>query len=352
MVVVVSMVGVHRLTIGFGLITLLWLLQLVAASSQLDNRQRRQPSHRPFTNHLSTRYASHPPRSNFERESLAAYDRSPSTPRAWPATLSKRGVPGMAGDIEWMGFYGSLLAVPTMLSILGIVTNYNLEKSYFNSQLNAQYYKQTREMLRAHTTKLIQDQEQKFAAAGVKWNGMMYDASGHVRGGARLPEWNGRVVAGPVTQTQTQMQMQTQASGVGGGGAGGAGGAGVGRATAEGAGRPGGTNASNGAEGAGTGPGGTDGGATSTVGAGEAGSQGGAAGPGPGSPARGAGGAGNEAAGSGSTQTSEPGQGQLSGARDRGGERGSDATGDAGGGQANATDSDADDGDDGDEGER
>lgn len=103
----------------------------------------------------------------------------------------------MAGDIEWMGFYGSLLAVPTMLSVLGIVTNYNLEKSYFNSQLNAQYYKQTREMLRAHSAKLIQDQEAKFAKAGQTWNGMIFNKDGEVNSGVKLPMWNGKFVGVP-----------------------------------------------------------------------------------------------------------------------------------------------------------
>ncbi|KAJ9478246.1 hypothetical protein PHBOTO_001803 [Pseudozyma hubeiensis] len=116
------------------------------------------------------------------------------TPSRSTPTLSRRGVPGMPGDIEWMGFYGSLLAVPTMLSVLGIVTNYNLEKSYFNSQLNAEYYRQTREMLRAHTAKLIKEQEEKFAKQGTTWKGMVYDQDGNVRTGVRAHSWGGRVL--------------------------------------------------------------------------------------------------------------------------------------------------------------
>ncbi|SNX83196.1 uncharacterized protein MEPE_01902 [Melanopsichium pennsylvanicum] len=111
--------------------------------------------------------------------------------------VTKRGLPGIPGDIEWMGFYGALLAVPTMLSVLGIVTNYNVQKSYYNSQINAQYYKQTREMLRAHTAKLIQEQEAKFANAGQTWPGMIYGADGEVNKGVSLPSYAGRLVGSP-----------------------------------------------------------------------------------------------------------------------------------------------------------
>lgn len=135
--------------------------------------------------------------------------------RKHPPHPTKRGVPGLPGDIEWMGFYGSLLAVPTMLSILGIQTNYNLEKSYFNSQLNAQYYKQSRELLRAHAAKLTRNQEEKFAKAGVTWPGMMYDKDGQVRG-----EWGGS--GGEIERVAE--------SGQNGGGAGRGGGAGKGEA--------------------------------------------------------------------------------------------------------------------------
>ncbi|TKY87090.1 hypothetical protein EX895_003767 [Sporisorium graminicola] len=133
------------------------------------------------------------------------HQHSTTAPRDTGA-FDKRGVAGIAGDIEWMGFYGSLLAVPTMLSVLGIVTNYNLEKSYYNSQLNAQYYKQTREMLRAHSAKLIREQEQKFAQAGVKWQGMIYDKDGNLRPGAHAPSWHGQAIGAPPTAAQGAAQ--------------------------------------------------------------------------------------------------------------------------------------------------
>lgn len=129
-------------------------------------------------------------------------------------TIDKRGLPGIAGDIEWMGFYGSLLAVPTMLSVLGIITNYNLEKSYFNSQLNAQYYRQTREMLRAHSAKLIQEQEAKFAKAGQTWTGMIYNADGELNKGVTPPSWNGKMVGTP--QKTAEEPGPANANGTGG----------------------------------------------------------------------------------------------------------------------------------------
>uniref|UniRef100_V5GNW9 Uncharacterized protein n=1 Tax=Kalmanozyma brasiliensis (strain GHG001) TaxID=1365824 RepID=V5GNW9_KALBG len=120
----------------------------------------------------------------------------PTAPFSGVNTVAKRGIPGRPGDIEWMGFYGSLLAVPTMLSILGIQTNYNLEKSYFNSQLNAQYYKQSRELLRAHALKLTRDQEMKFAKAGYRWPGMIWDADGNMR----VPGSEGSAVGVPTQE--------------------------------------------------------------------------------------------------------------------------------------------------------
>ncbi|SPC66950.1 uncharacterized protein UHOD_02509 [Ustilago sp. UG-2017b] len=114
-----------------------------------------------------------------------------------PKTVAKRGLAGIPGDIEYMGFFGSLLAIPTMISYLGIQTNYNLQKSYFNSQIQAEYYKQSREMLRAHAAKLIQEQEKKFAKAGQTWPGMVYDAEGNLRQGAKVPMSGGKVVDVP-----------------------------------------------------------------------------------------------------------------------------------------------------------
>lgn len=111
--------------------------------------------------------------------------------------IRKRGPAGIPGDIEYMGFFGSLLAIPTMLSYLGIQTNYNLERSYFNSQINAEYYKQSREMLRAHAAKLIQEQEKKFAAAGQSWPGMIYNKDGEVNGGVRKPMVGGVEISLP-----------------------------------------------------------------------------------------------------------------------------------------------------------
>ncbi len=93
----------------------------------------------------------------------------------------------LPGSVEHMAFYSSLLAIPTILSIMGIVTYHNLEKAYFNSQINAQYYKTNRDMLKAHAAKLIQDQETKFAKAGYKWDGMIYNANGEVNKGAKVP---------------------------------------------------------------------------------------------------------------------------------------------------------------------
>ncbi|SPO23190.1 uncharacterized protein UTRI_01868 [Ustilago trichophora] len=119
------------------------------------------------------------------------------------AVVIKRGVAGLAGDIEYMGLFGSILAIPGMLSIMGFVTDYNLEKSYFNSELNLNYWKQSRDMLRAHTAALIKKQEQKFAQAGTTWNGMIYNADGRVNPGAKLPSWAGRTVAVPEQEDKT-----------------------------------------------------------------------------------------------------------------------------------------------------
>lgn len=119
------------------------------------------------------------------------------------AVVIKRGVAGLAGDIEYMGFYGGILAIPGMLSIMGFITDYNLEKSYFNSEINLNYWKQSREMLRAHTAALIKKQEQKFAQAGTTWNGMVYNADGQVNPGAKLPSWAGRTVAEPEQEDKT-----------------------------------------------------------------------------------------------------------------------------------------------------
>lgn len=197
------MVCIAHLCFQFLLFSL--LLSSLVHGEEAQPRPRKRPNrqHEPFT--------SSPP-------SAPPSTQPPSSParllgiRKLP--VSKRGVPGLAGDIEWMGFYGSLLAVPTMLSILGIQTNYNLEKSYFNSQLNAQYYKQSRELLRAHAAKLTRDQEEKFAKAGVTWPGMMFDSEGQVRsewgGTGEATEGAGRV-ARPVTANE---------SGEGGSGAG------------------------------------------------------------------------------------------------------------------------------------
>ena len=136
-------------------------------------------------------------------------------------SVEKRGMRGRAGDIEWMGYFGSLISIPTMLSVLGIVTNYNLERSYFNSQINAQYYKQTREMLRAHAAKLIREQEMKFAKSGQTWNGMIYDQDGNVNAGAKMPTWNGNVVAMPPTAEEQSAVTVGGAGGAGGTGSGG-----------------------------------------------------------------------------------------------------------------------------------
>ncbi|CBQ71903.1 conserved hypothetical protein [Sporisorium reilianum SRZ2] len=176
-----------RFVVRLLLITLVWTT-LISASDT---------SHRCRKRHCRQRHSSPPPpraSSDDKPPQRFKYVRKPAASAAAPSALDKRGIPGIPGDIEWMGFYGSLLAIPTMLSVLGIVTNYNLEKSYFNSQLNAQYYKQTREMLRAHSAKLIREQEQKFAQAGYQWNGMIYDKDGNVRAGAQAPSWHGTVI--------------------------------------------------------------------------------------------------------------------------------------------------------------
>ncbi|KAI3481761.1 hypothetical protein L1887_55608 [Cichorium endivia] len=85
---------------------------------------------------------------------------------------------------------------------MGIVTNYNLEKSYFNSQINAQYYKQSRELLKAHAAQLIREQETKFAKAGVTWQGMVYDKDGNANPGASLPSSKGTVLLPPQQENQ------------------------------------------------------------------------------------------------------------------------------------------------------
>ncbi len=125
--------------------------------------------------------------------------------------LQRRGLPARPGDIEVFGYWGSLLAIPTLLSVMGIVTNYNLEKSYFNSQINAQYYKQSREMLKAHAAQLIQEQESKFAKAGVTWQGMVYDKDGHANPGAKLPSSKGVVLLPPQQQLQPGQVQTSQA---------------------------------------------------------------------------------------------------------------------------------------------
>ncbi|SJX61775.1 uncharacterized protein SRS1_12760 [Sporisorium reilianum f. sp. reilianum] len=180
-----------RFVVRLLLITLVWTI-LISASDT---------SHRCRKRHCRQRHSSPPPpraSSDDKPPQRFKYVRKPAASAAAPSALDKRGIPGIPGDIEWMGFYGSLLAIPTMLSVLGIVTNYNLEKSYFNSQLNAQYYKQSREMLRAHSAKLIREQEQKFAQAGYQWNGMVYDKDGNVRPGAQAPSWHGTVIGAPL----------------------------------------------------------------------------------------------------------------------------------------------------------
>lgn len=159
---------------------------------------------------------------------------SPPSTSPPSSTIDKRGIPGIPGDIEYMGFYGSLIAVPTLLSVLGIITNYNLEKSYFNSQLNAQYYRQNREMLKAHAAKLIKDQETKFAKAGYTWNGMIWDGEGKVRPGVRVPSSRGRDISVP--QDPKDSKDPKKGEDAGGEGQSGGGGEGDGQTA-----RPGGT---------------------------------------------------------------------------------------------------------------
>ncbi len=91
----------------------------------------------------------------------------------------------------------------------GIVTNYNLEKSYFNSQINAQYYKQSRELLKAHAAQLIREQETKFAKAGVTWQGMVYDKDGNANPGAKLPSSRGVVLLPPEKQEGQEQAPKT-----------------------------------------------------------------------------------------------------------------------------------------------
>lgn len=150
-----------------------------------------------------------------------------------PKTVAKRGLAGRPGDIEYMGFFGSLLAIPTLISYLGIQTNYNLQKSYYNSQIQAEYYKQSREMLRAHATKLIQDQEKKFAKAGQTWPGMIYDAEGNLRQGAKPPAIGGKVVDAP-PKPERQGVGAGDAGGVAGSSGTGVGGSGAGVGAGEG----------------------------------------------------------------------------------------------------------------------
>ncbi|GAK63520.1 uncharacterized protein PAN0_003d1725 [Moesziomyces antarcticus] len=135
--------------------------------------------------------------------------RSSSTSPNVDDKIEKRGIPARPGDIEVFGYYGSLLAIPTLLSVMGIVTNYNLEKSYFNSQINAQYYKQSREMLKAHAAQLIREQEQKFAKAGVTWQGMTYDKNGNANPGAKLPSSKGVVLLPPEKEEGQEQAPKT-----------------------------------------------------------------------------------------------------------------------------------------------
>ncbi|PWZ00566.1 hypothetical protein BCV70DRAFT_216743 [Testicularia cyperi] len=100
--------------------------------------------------------------------------------------MSKRGLAGLPGDIEWMSFYSALISIPMILSITGIKTNYNVQKSYYNSMLNAEYYKMSRDMLKQHEAQLIKSQEERFAKAGQTWKGMIYDKDGNVNPGVQL----------------------------------------------------------------------------------------------------------------------------------------------------------------------
>lgn len=135
--------------------------------------------------------------------------RSSSTSPDVDDKIEKRGIPARPGDIEVFGYYSSLLAIPTLLSVMGIVTNYNLEKSYFNSQINAQYYKQSRELLKAHAAQLIREQETKFAKAGVTWQGMVYDKDGNANPGAKLPSSRGVVLLPPEKQEGQEQAPKT-----------------------------------------------------------------------------------------------------------------------------------------------
>lgn len=311
------------------LLMIIWWSIVSAAESQCEERNdysRKRPSHKPFTSHQNKqdRSCSSP----LPSESCSTSAITPSDSAVRDTSLSRRGLPGMPGDIEWMGFYGSLLAVPTMLSILGIITNYNLGKSYYNSELNAQYYKQSREMLRAHTAKLIQDQEKKFANAGVSWNGMVYGKDGQVNPGAKLPEWNGRVLGGTVADPKSQPVP-------------GSGGAVQGAAAGVGGGTTAGVAAGAGAASAGTGP--------AQVGGATAGGAGAEAQTGTGATATGTGTGGAGDAGGSAPVSSGAEQGDAeAGDEARGSEeRGDDGTEDRRGGQSEGDDDSDSDGNDG-----
>lgn len=80
-----------------------------------------------------------------------------------------------------MSFYGSLVSIPTLLSIMGVQTNYNVQKGYYQSQINALYYKQSRDLLRLHEAQLVRQQEPKYIQAGQGWQGMIYDSQGNLK---------------------------------------------------------------------------------------------------------------------------------------------------------------------------
>lgn len=86
-----------------------------------------------------------------------------------------------------MSFYGSLISIPTLLSVMGVQTNYNVQKSYYASQLNALYYRQSRQLLRMHEAQLIRQQEPKYIQSGQGWQGMEYDADGNLKPQTQQP---------------------------------------------------------------------------------------------------------------------------------------------------------------------